>query len=256
MLAKSYLLRWKFRLRFAVGGLTPALLLMAGCSHLSDQDHKDRVSALSNAQRPASMVLWNDRTISGTGAVNFAVPRTALLLPPEGKLSVENKPGADGTRTAKVKYSKKVVRAEDFYAGAAVPVSDDGYFLTAAHCVGNFSFVNIVVIDKSESMVHAKGRVVWKARSQARWSPDFALVHAPVRPYGVVPMLGLGEIQKRASVLTGGFGSSRLPDLRFDTSGGRILGVKTIPPSEGNPAWASITHSAPLAAGDSGVRCN
>jgi S1-C subfamily serine protease len=69
---------------------------------------------------------------------------------------------------------------EDADGGSAVPISEDGYFLTADHVLAKMAGRNVFLIyGQGGRLAPAKARVVWRSEAS-----DLALLHIPVRtPY-------------------------------------------------------------------------
>ena len=69
---------------------------------------------------------------------------------------------------------------DDADGGSAVPISEDGYFLTADHVLAKMAGRNVFLIyGQGGRLAPAKARVVWRSEAS-----DLALLHIPVRtPY-------------------------------------------------------------------------
>jgi S1-C subfamily serine protease len=69
---------------------------------------------------------------------------------------------------------------DDADGGSAVPISEDGYFLTADHVLAKMAGRNVFLIyGQGGRLAPAKARVVWRSEAS-----DIALLHIPVRtPY-------------------------------------------------------------------------
>lgn len=69
---------------------------------------------------------------------------------------------------------------DDADGGSAVPISEDGYFLTADHVLAKMAGRNVFLIyGQGGRLAPAKARVVWRSEGS-----DVALLHIPVRtPY-------------------------------------------------------------------------
>lgn len=65
---------------------------------------------------------------------------------------------------------------EDADGGSAVPISADGYFLTADHILAEISGRNVFVISgQGHHLAPEKARVVWRSKTS-----DIALLHIPI----------------------------------------------------------------------------
>ena len=122
--------------------------------------------------------------------------------------------------------------------GAAVPIDQRGYWLTAAHCVASgAALIVLPATDGSERAVPA--RIVWKGD---RPGQDIALLFAPFAD-AMVPADVSNEVRMRARVVCVGSGiaADRI-------SAGRVVGVG----GSTDGTLVSLEHDAPLTFGDSG----
>jgi S1-C subfamily serine protease len=128
---------------------------------------------------------------------------------------------------------------EDADGGSAVPISPDGYFITADHVLARSTGRNIFIIHGQQGGLKAtKARVIWRSAST-----DLALLHIPVitpnyytwtRPDEWLPA---GTPVIHSGIATG-----------FRSEPGKL--VTSIPPGRGNAA--RFKHDIPLEPGDSG----
>lgn len=114
-------------------------------------------------------------------------------------------------------------------AGLACAVSEDGYFLTAYHCVEGTDTLYVISAQETGRLV--KARTVWYSKDY-----DLALIKAPVatKPFPISPGAEPG------SVCFCGGGTSG------SDSSGRIKSISTA------FGLSEIIHDAPLMNGDSG----
>lgn len=200
-----------------------------------------RDDAILRSRRAASMAVWKDKTIKGVTPSAYAALVTALVLPPQANVKL-------GQTKVAGNPTKLVIKAKgkDLSAGSAVPVTGDGYFLTAAHTTDDFSHVMLGVPLKSKTFGLARARVVWRS-APAGEGPDFALLHAPLAPFAPVSMTGLDALRIGLPVLSCGY-SGKSPG----PAGGRILSLSQLESDASGARWRWIGHSAPVNNGDSG----
>ena len=226
--------------------LVAVALLGVSCHGVPDTDQQRiRITSFLNERRPASLDFWKDKSIRGQSPADFGAGRIAILLPPDIEPKIKLSIQPDHVHKLSVEFAT----AKKLTVGAAVALSTDGYFLTAAHCVEDAPQCTLIALNQSEGMTAAKARVVWRG-DYAHDGPDLALIHAPVRPYDTLTptMAALPG----GAVLTCGFGSHGLPQLAYGTSGGKIKYLGSIQQTADGARWREIGHTAPMAPGDSG----
>lgn len=128
---------------------------------------------------------------------------------------------------------------DDADGGSAVPISPDGYFITADHVLARADGRNVFVIHGQQGRLTAtKARIIWRSAAT-----DLALLHIPVAtpnhytwtsPDRWVPA---GTPIIHSGIATG-----------FRSEPGKL--VTSIPPGRGNAA--RFKHDIPLEPGDSG----
>jgi S1-C subfamily serine protease len=128
---------------------------------------------------------------------------------------------------------------DDADGGSAVPISPDGYFITADHVLDRSAGKNIFVIHGQQGALRAtKARIIWRSAST-----DLALLHIPVATpnhYSWTPpdrWVPAGTPVIHSGIATG-----------FRSEPGKL--VTGIPPGRGNAA--RFKHDIPLEPGDSG----
>lgn len=200
-----------------------------------------RDDAILRSRRAASMAVWKDKTIKGVTPSVYAALVTALILPPDANVKLRQ------TKVAG-KTTKLVLKAKgkDLSAGSAVPITGDGYFLTAAHTTDDFSHVLLAAPLKSKTFGFARARVVWR-RAPAGGGPDFALLHVSLAPFAPVAMAAPDTLRIGLPVLSCGY-SGKSPG----PAGGRILSLSQLESDASGARWRWIGHSAPVNSGDSG----
>ncbi len=128
---------------------------------------------------------------------------------------------------------------DDADGGSAIPISPDGYFMTADHVLARAAGRNVFVIHGQEGPLRArKARIVWRSSSH-----DLALLHIPeatpryftwTSPDQWLPV---GTPVFHSGIATG-----------FRSEPGKL--VSAIPPGRGNAT--RFKHDIPLEPGDSG----
>lgn len=145
------------------------------------------------------------------------------------------------------------------FIGAATPVANDGYFITAKHCVsGEASIPKYLVaftfMGKRPRLVKRALRVVWQ--STPKDNLDFAIVHAPVKPLTVLTLADHDSIKRKTRVASTGWSGlvqlGKLDPTRGN-AGGIVLKTAGIGRAGGGSgSWRIVYHTCALAAGDSG----
>lgn len=199
--------------------------------------------AITTSERRASFQPYAEMTIAGTNAAEFLLRRTALLV---------NEGGGVGSATA---------------------IDRRGYFLTAAHCVGN-EVVRLVVGRDAHHRFVVPARVVWRGDLTQggpdlallrtawpiphafEWAPEVTvgqpvLVCGPDYEEGVERTFQLDCLAGRvkATGRRGGAGNGK----DGGAPGGRVAASARPPPMEGGPGEVEeFRHDAPVHHGDSG----
>lgn len=231
-----------FLRRSALTAVAAVATVLPGCAlHEPDireatESQKDTAGRLLDARRERSLRDWQKRRIGGEPAIDYARLRTAWLLSGDLNVNIQKEQEPD-TWTIRI-----AGRGGEF--GSAAPVTRDGYFLTAAHCIDREPVTVVVPEGSSPRLVRRPARIVWNgAREEGH--PDIAIIHAPVRVPAALPMAEAQTIRPGMRVFTSGFGG-----FHQVQSGGRVL-----PRERADPVsdwWSVIRHDAPLSAGDSG----
>ncbi len=209
-------------------------------------EQRTSAAMLLNARRPASLKAWSGKQVAGQPVMDYALTRIGLLLPPGLKITVRGDRKHPSSRHYDAKFS---IQGGEFFAGTAVAITPDGYFLTAAHCMEKGAATLVTL--RRGGLRASQARVVWCGRLNDG-EPDLALLHADAGSGPVFPMRELSGMESRDAVFTAGFGSQGLPSLKAGGSGGRIVKPGPVLEAPGGVRWREILHDAPLAPGDSG----
>lgn len=210
-----------------LGGVGP--LGLAGCASAYR-------AALDNleATKPASLNGWTAAEIDGQPAQDWLWERSAIVV--GGAEDFTAVFGPDRTRMQRTSPGDD--KAD---AGSAVPVTADGYFLTAAHCVEKAPLW-IVLRTEDNQPERFAARIVWVG-DESIGGPDLALVHidAPTPRYLTVD--DKPSLPKQVLCCGSGIGSLRwCAGHGVSVGGGSYRGV---------PCTLTV-HTSPVSLGDSG----
>jgi S1-C subfamily serine protease len=223
----------------ALAGLA---VMLAGCAgpSVSEADWDRRTTRLLQARKAVSQAVVDGDRIAGAPADQYVNHRTALLLGGDGRVTTQVAPNG---RSAIVGW-KLQPGDEAGGVSSAAAITADGYFLTAAHAVGDARMQ--VVRSSGRGVEVARVRVVWKGETK-NGGPDLALIHAPVDGQACFPMADAAGLPVRSRVWTAGFG-----DVRQNQSRGRLRSVGAWQQDSQGAPWRLVEHTAPLMRGDSG----
>lgn len=206
-----------------------ALVFLGGCAsaYRAALDHLE-------ATKPGSLGGWVAAEIDGQDARDWLWARSAIIVGGAEDFTAVFNPD----RTRMQRTSPGDDKAD---AGSAVPVTADGYFLTAAHCVEKTPLW-IVLRTEDNQPQRFPARVVW-AGDESTGGPDLALVHidAPTQKYLTIDDKPF--IPRQVLCCGSGIGSLRwCAGTGVSVSGGDYRGV---------PCTVTV-HTAPVSLGDSG----
>lgn len=213
-------------------------------------------------KKAQSLAGWESEIVDGKSLTESLGPRVAMLMSNFDSVSVE---------IEESELSIHGKRKGKGGVGSAVPISDDGYFLTAAHNIdGEESLHLIVGLSEDSGRTRVAGvpaRMVWTsmAGTAANDDPesgepmpemDFAIVHAdmesipsfaPFKLSGTVP-------QEEDPVIAAGWPIAHFRSFRNGArlSAGKILSVELQEPRGTSPEFLVLEHDAPFVIGDSG----
>jgi len=128
---------------------------------------------------------------------------------------------------------------EDADGGSAVPISPDGYFITADHVLARSAGRNIFVIHGQQGGLKAtKARIIWRSAST-----DLAVLHIPLATPNYYTWTEQNQwVPAGTPVIHSGIATG------FRSEPGKL--VTSIPPGRANAA--RFKHDIPLEPGDSG----
>jgi serine protease Do len=128
---------------------------------------------------------------------------------------------------------------------SAVPITDDGYFLTAAHCVNRDS-LTLLAFDVNRKLMNLPARVVWQGDG-----PDLALVHAAMRPLQPFHLVDPASLASGSHVVITGW-SGIIKNTSPPMAGGKLGQVFPWHRLASGAVWREVEHDVPLNQGDSG----
>lgn len=230
------------------GGI--ALALLSGCmAQASVQLERE-----ARARKAESLKGWESVTLDGAPILEALFNRTPSLW-----RNAEFGPSKNPDQDLSAKLNEKSGLA------SAVPITGDGYFLTAAHTLRDAETLDVVFSSHDNEgrpkIKSATARIVWKPEDEfgSGWNrgdpkllPDFAILHADVDP--LMPFRLSSELRIDEPVLGAGWsivqeaGSSSTVQL----TAGHVLSVQKQDPPGASIAWLIVLHDAPVIGGDSG----
>jgi S1-C subfamily serine protease len=212
-----------------------AVLCLGGCGAVSMSPSMDR--AVLKRKAP-SLAAWHESPDNRQNILKGAEFRTALL--------------PMGWDTVTVSSNSEVAFSGWNGAGfgSAVPVTADGYFLTAAHCVNAPRKLKVLTLNQKLHLEQAPARVVWRGQPTFGGA-DLALIHAPLKPVGPFALTDPAALRPGDTVALAGWSKLGLK-TKSGAAAGQILAVSKEHREAGGFSWRLITHNAPFNSGDSG----
>lgn len=220
------------------------LVAFSGCATQVRSQLEDSFAA----RKAESLRGWETATMNGQSLPRSIQTRTAMLF--RNYESVSAKIDGDGF------HIEATTRLKQSRFGSAIPIAEDGYFLTAGHIVRDASSLILVTFSLRENgdpqARKATARIVWGPDQFGR-GPDIAVVHTGLGP--VTPIsLAANVPQVDSPIVTAGW-----PLGLFDSfpggarmAAGRIMGVDRQRAQSSLPSFVVVRHDAPLVSGDSG----
>ncbi len=228
---------WFQAVRAAAAGMA-MVTLVSGCGvYGAAMTRSQRV--LRERREPSLAELERSEPERGR-AIRKAVSRTGLLLEHAKVGSVS------GSLTEhEMKFEVSWKNEAKGALSAAVPITRDGYFLTAAHCV-NMESLTLVAFDAKRRLVNLPARVVWKGEEA-----DLALVHAEMRPLEPFRVADGSVLTAGTRVVIAGW-SGAIKNTAPPLAAGRVRQVSRWRRTASGAVWCEVEHDAPLNQGDSG----
>lgn len=238
------------RCRYSIGiAVLIALGFFAACSI---QEPRPRLVDAAMVRKASSVAEWSEDDPAFAEVLRDVSRNTANVL--MGPWSIDINDVAGGGSRIAFEGSGKLGMA------AAVPVAEDGYFLTVAHAVDTAERLTLVAwVEDAEfgGARQATPRIVWAPGTDG---PDIALLHADLgplqsfetadRPYLTQPVGVTGSsAMMRMAILT----KTESELTRFSSVAiGRVVKVGKTRGGKRGPAYRLIRHDAPTIHGDSG----
>ena len=218
-------------------------LALAGCT----------IAEPSDAARAASFQALAQRQVEGEPLWRFLRQRTVDVISGVELHEVH------ATETGYYWRGQPTGEAHQFGLSAAVPIAEDGYFLTTAHSVPWEP--SYVVIRKGEQVRWAPARVVWRGEAardgfsilrRPQWSgeTDLAILYAPLAPPAVVEQWADAEALTAGERLAGAGSSGVFAGHLLELGIGVVELDEPTDADGGGVMW--LRHDLPTRGGDSG----
>lgn len=237
--------RWRWAWRAMVGLGLAGLLAGCGTVELSGSTLLRIDQALESRKKP-SLREWQDDKEPGGRAklLKLAELQTGLLLRWDA-VSITSQ----ATKRNSVEWTVSM-QGETGSIASAVPLTRDGYFLTAAHCVEKGP-MTLVIATRDRKMTKMPVRVVWKGNQDER-GPDMAVIHADLEPLFPFRPADVSHLEAGDQVAITGWSGLSDGTPNGGTAAGRVISVSGLKRDRSGAAWRIIRHDVPLNSGDSG----
>lgn len=194
--------------------------------------------------RIPSVQAWRGAEVGGQAAYEYLLQRTAYAFAGATKMQLVMDSNTGLMRFVGMADSQVVTEE----IGSAIALTEDGYYLTASHCVRADNGAALIV-GKAPSGVakEARGAIVWDG-NVLEPSIDLALVYAPGIQMPMLPWSTPQALSSGAAVLCCGAGTSAIR-----MAGGTLVDAQANEAlSPAHPKLITLTMDAPLIGGDSG----
>ncbi len=221
------------------------LVILAGCQ---TSVMERRLFETIKANKAPSLDAWYREMGMDAELLKSVAANTGIILNGWETVKVASRSLANGNVAATIQCTAK----GDSVYGSAVPITEDGYFLTAKHCIAGPppQILVATVYDGSNIKVtKAPYRVVWASAHQ---DADIALVHAPVQPFQSFTFVPTDQLVAGRRVAATGWSGLKNGQALSGMAGGKILDVSSVRKAGDAFQWRIIDHDVPLDAGDSG----
>jgi serine protease Do len=221
------------------------LLGSCGTVELSGSTLRRIDHALESRKKPSLREWQEDQEPGGRGKLlKLAELQTGLLLRWDA-VSISSQP----TKRNSVEWTVSM-KGKAGSIASAVPLTRDGYFLTAAHCVEKGP-MTLVIATRDRKMTKKPVRVVWKGESDQN-GPDLAVIHADLEPLFPFLPADVGHLEAGDEVAITGWSGLSEGTPNGGTAAGRVISVSGLKQDRSGAAWRVIRHNVPLNSGDSG----
>lgn len=227
--------------------------MLAACQSPDMGRVREVLGEVNRPGKAASLQPWQGKEIQGQSAQGFAKVATALMVPSTSKVTIwkiEHKQTSRKEAFVHFNIRVRAPKAGDLSISSAVPVTDDGYFLTAAHCLEEVP-MQVMVFDRSLRLAVRQARVVWRGDADSG-GPDLALLHVPVTPLMPVALAPWEkEAFQRQPVISAGW-SGTDHQTAFQVAGGTLRSESLQKNDTLGITWKELLTDVPFAPGDSG----
>ncbi|MES2568450.1 MAG: serine protease [Verrucomicrobiota bacterium] len=222
--------------RFAIG------IVMAICfSGCAVPSMTEPVARSIVANKSPSLRSWKEQSPAALRQMSACYEQTALLIGGWTEFSAQR----DGLKMRSISPASW---------SSAVPIREDGYFLTSAHCVDVPRPLKIVAATSNRGVAVADVRVVWRGRNRLGRA-DLALIHAPIRPAFRFTLQKADSLPPHSPVASGGWGGMEARSFEAPSraiSAGRLLKVTAPRRDPTGCPYRILKHDVPFVSGDSG----
>ncbi|RYD34165.1 MAG: trypsin-like serine protease [Verrucomicrobiaceae bacterium] len=222
-----------------------AMFLLPSCTAVVGQMTMGQVDKALQLRKAPSLHGWSTGSREAGPLLKTVEVRTGLLLSHWDSISVDSHTAKNGSRIFDVSFTGK-----SGSISSAVPVTKDGYFLTAAHCVTDGDMTLVALNDRLQ-LIKIQARVVWSGNA-GRQGPDLAIIQAPVTPAFPFQLARAERLKSDTAVAATGWSGIVHDNPLGATAAGRILNVSEVRTDESGTAWRVVGHDVPLNFGDSG----
>lgn len=191
--------------------------------------------------REGSLAWWIPRTIESQEALSWLLRRTAIIVQNADSAGLTH-PSGGKVRLNPTKNGRQAAVS----LGSAVALTEDGYFLTVAHCVDDGPMV-VVARPRDGEVVERPARLVWRG-ARPEGDTDLAIIHAPGLVSNPLQWCALAEARGGREVLSAGVGVNTRGRLAAGTIVGGPTGTDEAPPGRAHV----FKVDSPLVPGDSG----
>lgn len=201
--------------------------------------------------RTASLEPWRARRIDGWSAKNFGFARRAMLFVGADSVDIALK---DDRFVSMTNFTRDGAPVAKIGKGAAAAITDDGYFVTAAHCLPTDSDEPFLLVIESGALPQAfRGRVVHSCWDREHGFPgrdfaDFAIIHAEGAAPACFTWAAAESLEPGSPVLAIGISKGN-----ESAAGGEF--IRCVTSDEGRrraPELEKFAFNAPTTSGDSG----
>lgn len=204
------------------------------------------IERVLDLRRAPSLEPWKNGSAEKQTIVDQAPARIGLLF--------------DGWDTMKISTKRKQPDKLTFKfhlngqkrggMSTAVPISSDGYFLTASHSVDEDPLI-LVALTSDQELSAQPARLVWRGEYK-KGGPDLAIIHAPLVPILPFPLADSDTVKTKANVAITGASGLHPPTPAITSAAGNITKLYPVSHDPIGAPWRIIEHDIPLSCGDSG----